>query len=132
MNTPAPAFRQENQEFRVVCLCAEWCGTCRDYRTGFQALAAELPQAAFLWLDVDDEGHPWSGWVADLDVENFPTLLIQRADQVLFFGPMLPQHAILRRTLESFLAQTAAESQAWVEGSPERREWQETCRLPQD
>ncbi len=23
----------------VVCLCAGWCGVCRDYRSGFDAMA---------------------------------------------------------------------------------------------
>ena len=32
-------------EFLVACLCAAWCGTCRDYRAGFEALAARFPEA---------------------------------------------------------------------------------------
>ena len=43
-------------EFLVACLCAAWCGTCRDYRAGFEALAARFPEARFLWLDVEDDG----------------------------------------------------------------------------
>ncbi len=129
MTAQAPAA--EPEEFRVVCLCASWCGTCRDYQDGFQALEGNFPHAAFLWLDVEQE-HPWGDWLSDLDVENFPTLLIQRRDVVLFFGPMLPQHGILRRTLESFFAQTPEESHAWAHGSPERRAWQDSCRLPVD
>ena len=31
----------------AVCLCAGWCGTCRDYRDGFLALAARFPDARF-------------------------------------------------------------------------------------
>ena len=118
-----------SEEFRVVCLCASWCCTCREYREGFEALAAAFPRTAFLWLDVEQE-HPWSDWMSDLDVVNFPTLLIQRHEAVLFYGPMLPQHGILSRTLENFVSQTPAESLAWAHGSPERRAWQDNCRLP--
>ena len=30
-------------ELRVTCLCAEWCTSCREYRSGFDGLAAGLP-----------------------------------------------------------------------------------------
>ena len=131
MTSLPSAARSPSAEFRVVCLCAAWCGTCRDYRDGFQAMAADFPGTDFLWLDVEEQ-HAWGDWISDLDVVNFPTLLIQRADTVLFYGPMLPQHGILRRTLESFHAQSPGESLAWAHGSPERRAWQESCRLPDE
>jgi hypothetical protein len=28
----------------VVCLCAEWCGVCREYRSRFEQVLARLPQ----------------------------------------------------------------------------------------
>ena len=37
--------------FDVVCLCAEWCGTCRDYRAAFaelQQAVSDLPQVSFI------------------------------------------------------------------------------------
>ena len=107
-------------EFLVACLCAAWCGTCRDYRAGFDALAARFPTARFLWLDVEDEAD----LLDDYDVDNFPTLLIQRDDAVLFFGPMLPHHDLLQRTLESFHAQPPTESLRYAHADPERRRWQ--------
>lgn len=125
---PSPKL---SEEFRVVCLCASWCGTCREYQGGFLALQEEYPRASFLWLDVEQD-HPWGDWIADLEVVNFPTLLIQRRDAVLFYGPMLPQQGILRRTLENFLAQAPEESHAWAHGTPERRAWQDSCQLPRD
>ena len=33
-------------EFLIACLCAAWCGTCRDYRAGFDALRAPLQAQA--------------------------------------------------------------------------------------
>lgn len=104
----------------VVCLCAAWCGTCRDYEAGFRELAMHYPQVGFEWVDIEDEN---SG-VEDWDIENFPTLLIQRHELVLFFGPMLPHHRVLQQTLESFLGQSAEEAMRYVHATPERAGWQ--------
>ncbi|MBL8439068.1 MAG: thioredoxin family protein [Zoogloeaceae bacterium] len=85
--------------FLVACLCAAWCGTCRDYRQIFDALAARSPQADFVWVDVEDDAD----WLGDLDVENFPTLVIQRDEDILFHGVVLPQPGIIERLVSSHL-----------------------------
>ncbi len=82
----------------VVCLCAEWCGTCKEYRPVFEALAQQLPSMRFAWLDVEDEEDV----VGDLDIVTFPTVLVGQGDQPLFLGPLLPQIGILQRMLERF------------------------------
>src|SRR5262245_40864127 len=107
-------------EFLVVCLCAAWCGTCRDYETGFRELAEKYPDADFIWVDIEDENTGVEDW----DIENFPTLLIQRKQMVLFYGPMLPHHRILQQALESFMQQDEAESLAYAHATPERARWQ--------
>ena len=38
----------------VVCLCAQWCGVCNQYRSTFAELASQFPQMRFVWLDVED------------------------------------------------------------------------------
>jgi len=114
-------------EFLIACLCAAWCGTCRDYRAGFDALAAHFPEARFLWLDVEDDAE----LLDDYEVETFPTLLIQRHETVLFFGTMLPHHDLLQRTLESFHAQTPDESQHYAHADSLRRSWQNERNLRQ-
>lgn len=118
-------------EFLVVCLCAAWCGTCREYRDGFEALQVRFPDVGFAWVDIEEQAE-----VADeVDVENFPTLVIQRASHVLFCGPMLPQHFLLERLIETFLAQSDEASVAYAVGTAERRSWQGVAdirsRLPQ-
>ena len=44
MHKPQPVLPETEHPsadtFSVYCLCAEWCGTCREYRPGFQALAS--------------------------------------------------------------------------------------------
>lgn len=85
----------------VLCLCAEWCGTCREYQPLFNQLAVDMPQARFIWLDV--EAH--DDLLQDLDIENFPTLLIADADQqARFAGTVLPHLETLQRMCKAALA----------------------------
>lgn len=81
----------------IICLCARWCGICRDWQPVIEAMAAEQPQWQWRWLDIEDEAD----LVDDLEVETFPTLLVGRDDDVLFFGPVLPQPEVLARILAS-------------------------------
>jgi thiol-disulfide isomerase/thioredoxin len=82
----------------VACLCADWCGTCREYRTMFDVLAERHPAACFVWIDI--ETH--SELVDDYDVENFPTILIEDGISTRFFGTVLPQPRIVERMIEEF------------------------------
>ena len=102
MNHSFPAIATEAPEapsaaWWVVCLCASWCGVCRDYRTPFDALAQAHPEARFVWVDVEDEEDV----AGDLDVETFPTLLIADGRQARFLGPLLPLAPVLARLLAS-------------------------------
>ncbi len=81
----------------AVCLCADWCGTCRDYRVLFEALAPEHPGVRFVWVDIEDEADV----AGDLDVETFPTLLVADGQTARFLGPLLPQAGVLSRLIES-------------------------------
>lgn len=84
----------------VVCLCAEWCGTCRDYRSIFEEAAQAFSHTGdmcFVWVDIEDE----SEFVDPVEVENFPTLLVSDADGVRFFGTVLPYKDTLWRLLRS-------------------------------
>ena len=96
MNPEPPAL---SAPMLVVCLCAEWCGVCRDYRSRFVQVQAKFPQVQFLWIDVEDEAdllHP-------LDVEDFPTLLIVVGNTPRFLGPLTPQAEMLERLVKSHL-----------------------------
>lgn len=108
-------------EFLVICLCAEWCGVCREYRSGFEEVARQFSAAGFLWLDIEAHADD----LGDLDVDDFPTLLIKRQDRVLFYGSMLPAPGHLKRTLGAFLQQTDAESREYAVSSAARRAWQD-------
>ena len=81
----------------VICLCADWCGLCRDYSQVFAQIAARYPSRRFAWLDIEDHAD----LVGDMDVETFPTLLIADASGTQFVGPLTPQPETLSRLLDS-------------------------------
>ncbi len=84
----------------VACLCAQWCGTCRDYQETFDRLADAHPNMCFVWIDIETHADRFD----DLDVENFPTLLIEDDTTARFFGTVLPHGAILERLLSELTA----------------------------
>ncbi|MGH8724693.1 MAG: thioredoxin family protein [Burkholderiales bacterium] len=90
---------ESNREFLVACLCAAWCDTCVAYRAGFHALAARFPRAEFRWVDIEDDAEA----VEDIDVENFPTIIVRRGGATLFEGVMQPHHEHLQRLLEKLM-----------------------------
>jgi hypothetical protein len=87
----------------VACLCAGWCTSCGAFRAVFDAAAAAHPGATFRWIDIEEE----AALVDDLDVENFPTLLIA-ASQPHFFGTVLPQPEVLARMIAAHRDPVAA------------------------
>jgi thioredoxin 1 len=94
----------DDGDWVVACLCAAWCDTCRTYRAGFDELAARHPDKRFIWIDIEDEADV----VGDIEVENFPTLLIQRSDKVTFFGTVLPELRLADRLIQAQTSDTAA------------------------
>ena len=88
----------------VICLCAQWCGVCRDYESRFSQVELKFPLVKFLWIDIEDEAdllHP-------LDVENFPTLLLAAGDEPRFFGPLTPHPETLERLIRSHVHEGSA------------------------
>lgn len=71
----------------VALLCAAWCRTCESFRPVFDARAARAAGQTHRWIDVEDAADA----LGDLDIETFPTLLLARGGEVLFFGPILPR-----------------------------------------
>ena len=81
----------------VVCLCAEWCGACREYRPLFEQVARANPAFRFAWVDIEDHADI----ADDFDVETFPTLLVAGHDGTRFAGPLLPHAETLNRLLSA-------------------------------
>ncbi len=79
----------------------------------------------FIWIDIEDQAEV----VGDLDVDNFPTLLIQKHDVVAFFGTMLPDPALAERLIQAQVSQPDGERAALAMSTVERRDWQAQCNL---
>jgi thioredoxin 1 len=88
----------------VVCLCAEWCGACREYRLLFEQVARAHPDFQFAWVDIEDHADI----ADDFDVETFPTLLVAGANGTHFVGPLLPHAETLSRLLTALPAPAPA------------------------
>ena len=88
-----------DERLLVACLCAQWCGVCREYEAVFAEVANEHATAAsWVWVDIEDHEAVIDGF----DVDDFPTLLIARGDDaVLFFGALEPQRQMLVRLLQA-------------------------------
>lgn len=109
----------------VACLCAAWCDVCNAFRTDFDAWAARHPDRHFIWIDIEDQAD----MLGDIDVENFPTLLIQRGDIVTFFGTVLPDQRLADRLLQAQVEKSEAELHAEANSSDERQTWQRSHNL---
>lgn len=117
--------RMKDDVWVVACLCAAWCDVCTSYRPGFDELATKHPDKLFIWIDIEDRAD----LVGDFDVENFPTLLIQRGDDVLFYGTTLPDQHVAHRLITSHAGKSDAELKAQTQTSTMHREWQEERNL---
>ena len=84
----------------VLCFCAAWCDTCKEYQPKFESLASQHPEACFVWIDIED--HP--ELLGDEDVENFPTVAIIEGKDVRFMGTILPHIEHLNRLIAALHA----------------------------
>ena len=109
----------------IACLCAGWCDVCKQYRAGFDALALQYPEHQFIWIDIEDQ----SDLIGDLDVENFPTILMQRGDTVAFYGTMMPEPRQVARLLEAQLERSDEELSLEASSNQQRQQWQTECNL---
>lgn len=110
----------------VLALCADWCGTCRDFRQMLDRLARARPEIVFAWADIEDDAE----LVGDIDVESFPTLAVFRAGQALHYGVSLPQEGLVARTIDTLAARppqaardmpdAVAALARWIAGGPGR------------
>ena len=81
----------------VVAFCADWCGTCREFRPVLERIAAAHPEWLVAWADIEDDAE----LVGDIDVDNFPTLAVFRDGRPLHFGVSLPHENLVDRLLQS-------------------------------
>jgi hypothetical protein len=93
------------RELLVACLCAQWCRTCDEYLGTFEQVRDEIAaahpalSARFVWIDIEDEAE----LIGDLDIENFPTVVIALGAEVVFAGTLLPHAQTLERVARGAL-----------------------------
>ena len=79
----APVVIPPADEWLIACLCADWCQICQTWQPTFERLSSDLSsKARVLWVDIEDEEDT----LGPVEVDDFPTLLVARGDEVLFFG----------------------------------------------
>ena len=88
----------------VICLCADWCGVCRDYRPVFDELAALRPELRFVWVDIEDDAD----LLGEAEVETFPTLVLAGATSVRFSGALAPHTSALSRLIDALQGDASA------------------------
>ena len=112
------AADSSSQPLLVAGLCAQWCGTCRDWQPVFDEQSRSFSgRVDFAWVDVEDHDEV----MGHVDVENFPTLMIARGDEVLFFGTITPHAQTLARLVQSAVnGDLKPVHNAEVEGLPQR------------
>ena len=99
MNT---TFIEPASPLLVACLCAQWCGVCRDYAPLMKTTLAGFEAAGLVvkWVDIEDHDDV----LGDLDVASFPTVLIARGPDALFFGAVTPHAQTLQRLVQGAVA----------------------------
>lgn len=88
---------ENNSGLTIACYCADWCETCKQYHDDFQTLSQQFPNHLFVWIDIEDTPE----LLDDIDIDNFPTLLIQHRTHHYFFGVMLPHIQHLHRLIQT-------------------------------
>ncbi|BDT67390.1 hypothetical protein os1_15660 [Comamonadaceae bacterium OS-1] len=96
VNTPPQA---PEPRLWVACLCADWCGSCRDYQERFEQVGRGFAGAEFVWVDIEDQAD----LVDPIEVDNFPTLLVVVDGEARFFGSITPQMETLQRLVQAQL-----------------------------
>ena len=108
---PAPDPRDD---WHVICLCAAWCGVCRDWLPVMRELAQSRPDLRLAWIDVEDEDEA----MGEVEIQTFPTVLVAHGGEPRFFGPVAPSAPQLARLVNGLQAQADPPSTAL---SPEIR-----------
>ena len=98
----------------VACLCAQWCRTCDAYRDTLLGVRESMQlhpdvAARFVWVDIEDEAD----LVGDLDIEDFPTILLARREaglpadirsfRVVFYNDTIGGKVEVERNLQRHL-----------------------------
>ena len=122
----AETLESHNDKSWVVAFfCAQWCRACREFRPELDKMTVSYPQVAFFWVDVEDN----SDMLGDLDINKFPTLLIQQGDTVAFYSCIHPDTKLIERILQSAMEESPDALKLQAQSTDERRSWQREFNL---
>lgn len=68
-------------------MCADWCNNCNDWKNPLIALSEKYPNDFFIWMDI--ERH--SDMVSEVDLDTLPVLLVQKNNDIIFLGAVVPR-----------------------------------------
>ena len=115
----------DDNSWVAVCFCAGWCRSCREFQPELEQFTLSFPQGRFIWVDI--EGH--DDMLGELDVDKFPTLLLQRGNMVAFYSCIHPDIMQTKRILQSVLDESPEALQRQAQSNEERRMWQKDCNF---
>ncbi len=94
------------EDLWVICLCAQWCGICRQMQASLLQEQRFLPMVRWLWVDIEEHAN----LLGDLEVETFPTYLIGRRGEVLLYAPGPTQPAAIASYVMPYASDRVAAS----------------------
>ena len=87
----------------VVALCADWCNVCKRFAPTFACLALGRPGDRFEWVDIEDDATA----LGEVEVDDFPTLAVFRAGELVHCGAVRADEAAVTRLLDALAAREA-------------------------
>lgn len=93
----SPIHLSSSRSLTVLIVCATWCGVCRDYKGVIELELEGEHEIKPVWVDVDD----FEALADDLSIETFPTIVILRDRDVLFFGSIDAKQGTLSALLSA-------------------------------
>ncbi len=90
---------------RLILFCAEWCGSCREFKEHFNSINRD--ELSKVWLDIEDD----ASLIDEIDIDNLPTILAVSGDgHTYYFGEIPPNKTFLEKILQDISLEKLAPS----------------------
>lgn len=78
----------------LILFCADWCSSCREFKSTFEAFS--YPGLSRHWVDIENEDQLMPG----IEVENLPSIFVLSNDKLSwYFGAIRPSSLFLEKIL---------------------------------
>lgn len=79
---------------KLVLFCADWCTSCREFKSLFETLDAT--SLSKRWVDIENDFEA----IGEIQIENLPTALVLSDDESSwYFGPIPPNLDFLEKLI---------------------------------